>query len=136
MSLLLASGLVEDVRLDQIISILTGRKVYDQTAKTWHVYDENDVELVDASGILLQGLHGFLLRGGQYQAPMFASLGGARPHDVQRKKQIVDEVPSPLPQETVSRIRDELLAVTLTDDVIQRARKRKTQEEEAFLLMI
>ena len=125
--------------LDDILVILTGQKVYDDETHTWKVYDQYGTEIVNASGILMQGLHGFLLRGGKYQAPMFASLGWARPHDVQRKKQkkIVDAVTSPLPQETISRISDELLSSILADDVINRAKKRKTRaEEEAFLLMI
>ena len=49
--------------LDLILAILMGRKVYDQVTKLWHVYDANGVELVDPSGILMQGLHGLLLRG-------------------------------------------------------------------------
>lgn len=55
-------GVSYSAQLDIIFAILTGRKVYDTDTKTWHVYDQNGVELVDASGILLQGLHGFLLR--------------------------------------------------------------------------
>lgn len=48
--------------LDLILNILRGRKVFDDTTKTWSVYDSNGTELVNSSGILLQGLHGFLLR--------------------------------------------------------------------------
>lgn len=58
-----SGGASYSAQLDRILAILTGRKVYDSATKTWHVYDVNDVELVDASGILLQGLHGWLLRG-------------------------------------------------------------------------
>ena len=50
------------MNLDQILAILTGRKVYNESTNTWHVYDDNGNEIVNASGVLLQGLHGFLLR--------------------------------------------------------------------------
>lgn len=48
--------------LDLILGILRGVKVYDSDTKTWRVYDSQGNELVDSSGILLQGLHGLLLR--------------------------------------------------------------------------
>ena len=47
--------------LDQILAILMGRKVYDSATGLWRVYDSNGVELADPSGILLRGLHGWLL---------------------------------------------------------------------------
>ncbi len=56
-----AGGVVPDTRLDQILAILMGRKVYDSATGLWRVYDENGVELADPSGILLRGLHGWLL---------------------------------------------------------------------------
>jgi hypothetical protein len=48
--------------LDDILAILTGQKVYDDETHTWKVYDQYGTEIVNASGILMQGLHGFLLR--------------------------------------------------------------------------
>lgn len=48
--------------LDQILAVLTARKVYDDSTNTWKVYDSLGSEIVDSSGILLHGLHGFLLR--------------------------------------------------------------------------
>ena len=48
--------------LDQILAILRGRKVYDSAGGLWRVYDDLGVELADTSGILLRGLHGFMLR--------------------------------------------------------------------------
>ena len=54
--------------LDQILAILTGRKVYDSTTDLWRVYDAGGVELADSSGILLRGLHGWLLQANVQQA--------------------------------------------------------------------
>lgn len=48
--------------LDQILVILTGRKVYDSTTKLWRIYDQYGTEIADPSGILLRGLHGWLLQ--------------------------------------------------------------------------
>jgi len=56
-----ASG-ASDPRLDQILAILLGKKVYNAVTKLWRVYDENGIELADPSGILLRGLHGWLLQ--------------------------------------------------------------------------
>lgn len=50
-----------DPRLDQILAILMGYKVYDSATRLWRVYDHNGVELADPSGVLLRGLHGWLL---------------------------------------------------------------------------
>lgn len=68
-----------------------------------------------------------------------ASLGGFRtPEKKHKQPEIDDEIQSPLSVETVSRIRSELLAGVLADEVISRAQRRKTAraEEEALLLMI
>lgn len=68
-----------------------------------------------------------------------ASLGGIRNESKQKITRVRkdDEIASPLPESVISRIETELLAGVLADDVILRARKRKTRaEEEAFLLMI
>ncbi len=56
--------------LDQVLAILMGRKVYDATTKLWRVYDADGNELADPSGILLRGLHGWLLQ----QATMLATV--------------------------------------------------------------
>ena len=56
--------------LDQILAILMGRKVYDSATGLWRVYDSNGVELADPSGILLRGLHGWLLQ----QAAMLSAV--------------------------------------------------------------
>jgi hypothetical protein len=67
-------------QLDQILAILTGRKVYDSTTKLWRVYDSTGVELADPSGILLRGLHGWLLMQAnqQYYAQEEAQSGVRR----------------------------------------------------------
>lgn len=62
--------------LDQILAILTGRKVYDSTTRLWRVYDENGVELADPSGILLRGLHGWLLLAANQQQAEEAQVTG------------------------------------------------------------
>ena len=61
-SLTSSGGEVSNPTLDLILAILTGRKVYDPETKLWHVFDANGIELVDTSGVLMQGLHGWLLR--------------------------------------------------------------------------
>lgn len=58
----ISTGGGADTRLDDILSILMGRKVYDTTTKLWRVYDADGNELADPSGILLRGLHGWLLQ--------------------------------------------------------------------------
>lgn len=62
--------------LDQILAILMGRKVYDSTTRLWRVYDENGVELADPSGILLRGLHGWLLLAANQQRAEEAQVTG------------------------------------------------------------
>jgi hypothetical protein len=47
--------------LDQILSLLTSQKVYDQTASVWRAYDGNGIEIADVGGVLQRGLHGWLL---------------------------------------------------------------------------
>lgn len=61
--------------LDQILAILTGQKVYDSTTGLWRVYDQSGTELADPGGILLRGLHGWLLR----QAVLVASVTPVAP---------------------------------------------------------
>lgn len=51
-----------DPRLDQILALLTGRKIYDSATKLWRVYDAGGIELADPGGTLLRGLHGWLLQ--------------------------------------------------------------------------
>jgi hypothetical protein len=51
--------------LDQILYLLTSQKVYDQTAGAWRAYDGGGIEIPDDTGVLLQGLHGWLLREGR-----------------------------------------------------------------------
>jgi hypothetical protein len=50
-----------DARLDQILALLTGTKIYDEATGLWRVYD-GPTELADDSGVLGRGLHGWLLR--------------------------------------------------------------------------
>lgn len=89
--------------LDQILAILTGRKVYNEATNTWHVYDDHGVEIVNASGVLLQGLHGFLLR-------QYSEVGAGR---YKRSRVIIGTKEYFLtPQETA-------------DLLIQRAKQRK-----------
>lgn len=70
--------------------------------------------------------------------PAFASLGAAT--ERQRRKPKPDkeaEITEAIGAEAVSRLRNEFMAESLTQDVINRARKRKSRaEEEALLLMI
>ena len=51
-----------DPRLDQILALLQGRKVYDKTTGLWRVYDAGGTELADPSGVLWRGLHGWMLQ--------------------------------------------------------------------------
>lgn len=119
--------------LDRILAILTGRKVKD--GNLWRVYDPDGNELANASGVLLQGNHGFLLNG-QYVRQMLASLGAA-PYQVRRQKVVVDdEVEEPFLSVDVDRIRREFLSESLAQDLITRARVRKTRAEETALLLM
>ena len=54
-------GGVADARLDQILALLTGRKVYDPATKLWRVYSPDSTELADESGVLMRGLHSWML---------------------------------------------------------------------------
>ena len=68
---------------------------------------------------------------GEVQPPAMASLGawgGAR-----RRKVLDDELEEALPGETVSRIRDEMLAASFTADAIKQAKRRRN---EAILLLM
>lgn len=47
--------------LDAILALLTGRKVYDPATGLWRVYSAGGDELADTSGVLLRGLHGWML---------------------------------------------------------------------------
>lgn len=60
--------------LDDILNILQGIKVYDSASGLWRVYDQNGVELADPGGVLLRGLHGFLLR--QFVIEATVAAGG------------------------------------------------------------
>jgi len=78
----------------------------------------------------------------------FASLGGwGGPAKEQKKKRkkVVEEIQEALPPVVVSRLREEMIAASLTQDVIGRASahaadvaraKRNRVEEEALLLML
>lgn len=72
--------------LDEILSILTGKKVFDEATNTWRVYDSLGNEIADSSGILLQGLHGFLLRQYVESASVTAGGGPARKKSVYIEK--------------------------------------------------
>lgn len=50
---------------------------------------------------------------------------------------VVQDVPEePIPESYVSRIRNEFLSESMTQDLIDRARKRKSRAEEEALLLI
>lgn len=59
---------MSDPRLDSILALLTGKKVYDPATKLWRVYDAGGTELADPGGVLLRGLHGWLLQANVQQA--------------------------------------------------------------------
>jgi len=61
-------GTLPDPRLDSILALLTGKKVYDPATKLWRVYDAGGAELADPGGVLLRGLHGWLLQANVQQA--------------------------------------------------------------------
>ena len=75
-----------------------------------------------------------------YAHALPASLGGVRTDAKQAKKRKDDDyvISSPLPDFVVSRIRNELVDGVLHDEVINRAKRRKSArvEEEALLLLI
>lgn len=74
--------------LDQIFAILTGRKVHDSTTGLWRVYDQYGTELADLGGILLRGLHGWLLQtANQKEAKR---TGGGRGSRRDRKRVVVE----------------------------------------------
>lgn len=62
----------DSTNLDRILAILTGTKV--KEGNLWRVYDSLGVEIADASGVLLQGLHGFLLNN-QYSLEIGGGIG-------------------------------------------------------------
>ena len=53
--------------LDDVLSLLTGLKVYDSATGKWRIYDGSGNELADPGGVLQRGLHGFLLHNQQEQ---------------------------------------------------------------------
>ena len=53
-----------DPRLDAILALLTGKKVYDAGTGLWRVYAPDNTELADESGVLMRGLHGWMLTEG------------------------------------------------------------------------
>jgi len=55
----------------QILAILTGRKAFD--GRQWRVYDDGDVEIADAGGVMWRGVHGALL----WNANQVATLDGS-----------------------------------------------------------
>lgn len=120
--------------LDRILAILAGRKVKD--GNLWRVYDPDGNELSNASGVLMQGNHGFLLNG-QYVRQMLASLGAA-PYEIRRTKPVAEEeIEEPILPVDIDRIRREFLSESLAQDLIRRAKARKARaDEEALLLMI
>lgn len=63
--------------LDKILALLTGRKTYDTAARQWKIHDTNAVELADPGGVLLAGLHGWLLR---TSAPVASVVSDAATH--------------------------------------------------------
>ena len=72
----------------------------------------------------------------------FASLGawGGKVEEVKKKrKKIVDVVEEAIPQVVISRLRDEMLAASLTEEIIARAKARAKQKRNntvALLMMI
>ena len=78
-----------DTRLDQILALLTGRKVYDPATHLWRVYDSGGVEIADVGGVLQRGLHGWLLwtnAYGQFTAEItLAPAGNTRRNKVKAK---------------------------------------------------
>ena len=56
-----AGGASPDPRLDAILALLTGTKVYDAATGLWRVYAPDNTELADESGVLMRGLHGWML---------------------------------------------------------------------------
>lgn len=50
--------------LNQILALLTGTKIYDESTGLWRVYD-GPTELADDSGVLWRGLHGWMLIAGR-----------------------------------------------------------------------
>lgn len=112
--------------LDQILAILTGRKVYNESTNTWHVYDDNGNEIVNASGVLLQGLHGFLLR--QYSEVETDFFGGGPINwEIKRKKKDEEEIAEIVEKEIESIIEEKV-------KVISRKQNAKPESEDYWSL--
>lgn len=69
-----------------------------------------------------------------------ASLGAASLYKVERKENpsadVQAQVQEAIPDDVVSRLREEMLAATMTAELIQRAKARRRADEEALLLML
>lgn len=94
--------------LDQILAILMGRKVYDSTTKLWRIYDQYGTELADPGGILLRGLHGWLLSQANQQAANDADI---RPGGKRRRRVVIPPGYAPTPAVRRPRDDDEVLLV-------------------------
>ncbi len=66
--------------LDDILALLRGRKILDETTGTWRVYDSNGVELADPGGVLWRGIHGLLLSNALCCCKVVVSSGPSRSH--------------------------------------------------------
>ena len=122
-SLTSSGGEVSNPTLDLILAILTGRKVYDPETKLWHVFDANGIELVDTSGVLMQGLHGWLLReANQRKTTEVIVADGGAILDFQREKEKKD-------REAFRRIHQERLEIIRQHE--QRIEAERLAKEEA-----
>ncbi len=123
----------DSANLDAILAVLSGQKVYDSASGKWRVYDAYGAEIVDTGGVLLTGLHGFLLNNQTEQQTYFASLGWT---SNRQKKRDEEEIEEPISAKSITRIRNELLSEVLANDLISRAKRRKAQAEEALFLLL
>jgi len=75
---------------------------------------------------------------------LLASLGGFSPPAKKKREEAKEElpeefpeiIPEPIPEAYVSRIRNELLSEAVANDLITRAKKRKSRAEEEALLIL
>ena len=75
---------------------------------------------------------------------ILASLGGFSPPAKKKPEEVKEElpdelpeiVPEPIPAEYISRIRNEFLSEAMANDLITRAKQRKSRAEEEALLLI
>lgn len=97
--------------LDDILALLRGRKVLDETSNTWRVYDAGGVELADPGGVLWRGVHGMLLQAAlcccrvAAAPPTFANVPRRRPPPF---------IPVPIPYALLDRRRDDEDALLLS----------------------